>query len=556
VPTRVLLEGRAIEPLLAQVRQEYGSGVRIISADKVRSGGFGGFFAKQHYELSVEVPDPAEDAEEAPPRRTAVPAPPARPSDDGPSSLEQLLERAESRDHIAPDDTPRPQALSAQHPDVTQPPESLERHNGWVAGTEDAESAADRNFSTTGAAFAELMAGLDAANHIATSGPARPSPRPKVAIDKPETQTVRPFRPATATGAPINGGPSKEVPAALSLAELMGGLGVHDSSIAFAPAMPKPPAPGRSAAATYGLRPTSAPPAAPVTPVTPVSVQPVSVQPAVQSAAQPVWDGPTWDAPAAIAPAPAPMPAPVPTAGTVALRASVHTDPVIANLISVGMPVSMAEDIMGGDTYAGVLSALASRPAAPAIPNAPGEILVLAGDVGHAVPIAKRLLEQIGLDQTHLLLAGPSASGTGLHSSKVIHTTAAAEARAEKLQSADSAWIVVLDAPVGETDAVWVSDMCDAIGATAVWAIVDATRKTADTARHLRTLGEVEALVVHSVELTADPATVLGLNLPIFSLDGRPATPHAWAAMLCARIAADIMPMAAAPRRVARTVRR
>ena len=32
--------------------------VRIISADKVRSGGVGGFFAKQHYELSVEVPDP------------------------------------------------------------------------------------------------------------------------------------------------------------------------------------------------------------------------------------------------------------------------------------------------------------------------------------------------------------------------------------------------------------------------------------------------------------------------------------------------------------------
>jgi hypothetical protein len=61
--------------------------------------------------------------------------------------------------------------------------------------------------------------------------------------------------------------------------------------------------------------------------------------------------------------------------------------------------------------------------------------------------------------------------------------------------------------------------------------------------------------VVHSVDLTADPATVLGLDLPIFSLDGKPATPHAWAAMLCARIAADVMPMAAAPRRQARSPR-
>ena len=113
----------------------------------------------------------------------------------------------------------------------------------------------------------------------------------------------------------------------------------------------------------------------------------------------------------------------------------------------------------------------------------------------------------------------------------------------------------MLDAPVGGTDPVWVSDMCDAIGATAVWALVDATRKTADTARHLRTLGEVEALVVHGVELTGDPGTVLGLDLPIVSLDGRPATPHAWAAMLCARIATDVAPQAAAPRRPVRSAR-
>jgi hypothetical protein len=112
-----------------------------------------------------------------------------------------------------------------------------------------------------------------------------------------------------------------------------------------------------------------------------------------------------------------------------------------------------------------------------------------------------------------------------------------------------------MDAPVGGTDPLWVNEMCDSIGATAVWAIVDATRKTADTARHLRTLGEVEALVVHGVELTADPGSVLGLDLPIFSLDGKPATPHAWAAMLCARIATDVMPVAAPPRRASRTAR-
>ena len=479
MPTRVLLEGPAIEPLLAQVRQEYGSGVRIVSADKVRSGGFGGFFAKQHYELSVEVPDPTDDRNDMTRRKTTTP----------PNTLEQMLEQAEARDRVAPDS---PSGTPAEH------------ESGREAGIEDTDAAADRYRTDTGTAFAELLAGLDAANHIATSGPARPSPRPTSPADndKPDTPTVRPFRPAAASGTPVNGGGTKPLPPVPSLAELMGGLGVTDVDAFDAP-KPAPPAPNRSAATAYGVnQPATATPAAPP------------------------------------------------------ILRSVHNGPVINNLISVGMPEPMAAQITGGDTYAGVLTALASRPAAPGIPDAAGEILVLAGDVSHAVPIGKQLLEQIGADQSHLLLAGPSAAGTGLHSSRVLHDTREATARAERLHSADSPWVVVLDAQVGATDPIWVNDMCNAIGATALWAVVDATRKTADTARHLRTLGEVEAIVVHSVELTADPGTVLGLDLPIVSLDGKPATPHAWAAMLCARIAADVTPAAAAPRRAARSARR
>jgi hypothetical protein len=448
VPTRVLLEGPAIEPLLAQVRQEYGSAVRIISADKVRSGGIGGFFAKQHYELSVEVPDAADDS----------------PSLDEPAqTLDQMLERAEAGDRVG---------------------------DGRAAGISDTDAAAERFQPDTGAAFAELLAGLDATQHIAASAPARPAPPVQAApdkADKADNPTVRPFRPAAATGTPVNGSSTRPLPPVPSLADLMGGLGLAEMPPAPPPAAP----PARSAAVAYGLNPASPP--------TP------------------------------------------------------H-DPVVGNLISVGMPPQLAEQITGGDTYAGVLGVLAARPAAPGIPDGPGEVLVLAGDLDHAVPIGKQLLAQIGADQSHLLLAGASAAGTGLHSSRVMHDAKAAAARAEKLHNADSPWVVALDAPIGATDPLWVSDVCDALGATALWAIVDATRKTADTARHLRSLGEVEAVVVHSVELTADPATVLGLDLPIFSLDGQPATPHAWAAMLCARIAADVAP-AAAPRRVARSIR-
>ena len=547
MPTRVLLEGPAIEPLLAQVREEYGSGVRIISADKVRSGGFGGFFAKQHYELSVEVPDATDDRKTMPQRKAPAmerparerPAPPKPPvREEAAHTLEQLLERAESRDRIMPDEPP------VEKPAPKAKPAPAERQAGRDAGIEALETANRRDLSDNAAAFAELMAGLDAANHIATAAPHRPSPRTR-SEDKPETPTVRPFRPAAATEAPVNA-PLRPLPPVPSLAELMGGLGVTEpkgraappsgpssgpvsglaSGPTSGPTSGPPAGPGRTAADAFGLNQTLPPPKTPPTP-----------PPAA----------PDFDA------------AP-PSPGTeVALRPMhsdpVHTDPVVSNLVSVGMPELLAAQITGGDTYAGVLTALASRPAAPAIPDGSGEILVLAGDLTYALPIARNLLDQAGLDPTHLLLAGASAAGTGLHSSRVLHNAKEAGARSDKLQNSTSAWVVVMDARVGATDPIWVNDMCDAIGATALWAVVDATRKTADTARHLRALGDVEALVVHSVELTADPATVLGLDLPVFSLDGKPATPHAWAAMLCARIAADVTPQIAAPRRQVRSER-
>ncbi|GAA2504467.1 hypothetical protein Ahu01nite_040760 [Winogradskya humida] len=570
MPTRVLLEGPAIEPLLAQVRDEYGSSVRIISADKVRSGGFGGFFAKQHYELSVEVPDPDEHA--ATPRRPA-------PADDGPQTLEQLLARAESRDRIAHDDGPAGidravsrgagmddtvAAMTGRGPSLGGSPSlggpslgspslgspslggpSLGGGGGLGLGGGSGLGGpfntdgpgASRGLSDPQTAFAELMANLDRAESYNRPAPrVTPPPPPAAAAEpeRPESPTVRPFRPAQATGSPVNGGSAggvRPLPPVPSLAELMGGLGVNDSQ--QAPPTPaamraaQNPAPPRTPAEAYGLAPTSPATTSLVEQLGGLGLdRPVSAIPATHIAS--------------------------PMAQPPATIRHQHYDTVQQNLMKVGMPEELAGQIVGGDTYAGVLSVLASRPMAPGVPDAPGEILVLAGDFDHAVPIGKRLCEQSGIDQAHLLMGGPTAAGTGMHSSRILGDPETARTKAEKLQSADHAWIVVVDATVGRTDPIWVTDMCAAIGATAVWAVVDATRKTADTARHLRALGDVEALVVHGVDITSDPATVLGLDLPIVSLDGKPATPHSWAAMLCARIAADVVPMAALPRRPAR----
>lgn len=99
--TRLQLEGGDLAALLAQVGEDLGPGAKVIRAERVRTGGVAGFFAREHFELTVEVPD-------APlPRPRASRS--ARPAAGGPpsalSGLDALLGAADAADD---DGRPRP----------------------------------------------------------------------------------------------------------------------------------------------------------------------------------------------------------------------------------------------------------------------------------------------------------------------------------------------------------------------------------------------------------------------------------------------------------------
>jgi len=82
VAKRLLLEGAQLGALLAQVGDELGPDARVVRADRVRTGGFAGFFQREHYELTVEVPD--RPAPSPRPRRLA--------------GIDALLDRADAAD--------------------------------------------------------------------------------------------------------------------------------------------------------------------------------------------------------------------------------------------------------------------------------------------------------------------------------------------------------------------------------------------------------------------------------------------------------------------------
>ena len=76
--------------------------------------------------------------------------------------------------------------------------------------------------------------------------------------------------------------------------------------------------------------------------------------------------------------------------------------------------------------------------------------------------------------------------------------------------------------------AEWVRDMVGALDATAVWAIVDATRRPKDVRRWMAAIGRVDGIVAHDVAATSEPGELLQLGAPVAYLDGVHATGAAW----------------------------
>jgi len=88
-------DGATIEEALAAVRASLGADARIAGAEKVRSGGLGGFFAKERVEVWVEVGEPTSTA-------AAAPEPASKPA---PASLLDLADSVSDEEEEASAET-------------------------------------------------------------------------------------------------------------------------------------------------------------------------------------------------------------------------------------------------------------------------------------------------------------------------------------------------------------------------------------------------------------------------------------------------------------------
>ncbi len=456
--SRLLLEGPDLEALLDRVRTEHGSNARIVSADRLRRGGVGGFFSKQWFELGVEVPEPGAQA----------------PAADPVEALLSLADRADSA-MIAPAPTFDSALTAAQsHVDGPEQIAAMQRAALTAPPVPAADSpAAVRATDVLGTdllgpeleatAIASVVADLAASAMAAP--PAAPAPPAPARLAPAPAPVPTPASTPRAAAVPE----SAEVPAAArakAVARARGAARATAAARLAAADTPAatPPAKAPTTRAKSTTRTTTSPAKATTKAPAKASASSRTASPARAKARSRPKAG---SAPRALA-------------KTASVRVSSRVDAPAARAGAGDLLVAM-----------------------------PGRITVVAGALPQAVAVAERVAAQLRLAPSSVLIAGPAEPGR----ERRIYGPEHAETLAGELRSGGPV-VVAVDAPIDVADgAAWAGSIAAALTADAIVAVVDATRKTADIRRHLADLGDVSAVAVHGT--TADTDSLDDLGLPV-----------------------------------------
>ena len=298
---------------------------------------------------------------------------------------------------------------------------------------------------------------------------------------------------------------------------------------AWTPA-PAPPRLTRTGTATEGTGGAGVDPLADAEP--PAEVAPADEPEPAEGAAEP----PTASADDAAEPGDAEPPTREPmTPPTGDAEPAAHPGTSVAALLELGVPLRLLAGF--DDPHASVpLSVLVRTFDRPrGVRLAPGAVVVVAGPAELAVRTAVAMAHRAGLAAHEVVLAGDVDALPG-HGRRVQTTSAAARVR-ERVPD-DAPVIVALG--VGGTGSA--AELLAAFEPDEAWAALDARLRAVELRRWLRAVGArrpFDAVAAsHTFEAQA-PGTVLNLGVPVGWLDGLPASPVVWAAVLSERLDDD-----------------
>jgi hypothetical protein len=209
------------------------------------------------------------------------------------------------------------------------------------------------------------------------------------------------------------------------------------------------------------------------------------------------------------------------------------------NVLSrLGVPARyIPRGVSGSQLRGALIESLAGLPVATPLPEANGVVIAVVGIGAQPVMLARTLATERGLDPDNLVLATARELGEGIPSWLQICDPATAEERRRSWRRRDHETLVAVSIPSVTQGHEWAREMLDHLEPTQTWGIVNAAWKVEDAQAWADHLGGFDVLAVDHLADTVSPAAPIALDIPIGRLDGRPASALAWAEILCDRMA-------------------
>ena len=517
MPTHRLLEGTDIAKLLAQVRDEHGEDAKIVRAERVRTGGIGGFFSREHFELAVEIDGHADSAAARDASTVAHAATMIESPAESVADLFGATLNSEFKKSVASSATSSAAATSSSS---TVPDTAAELTAPVDALVSSAISQED-TFTRSGA--------KPVRNFVPTKIEAATTPVNRVVADV----TVEHGREQSASMITPDVAQHILTAAAAAVAAAEATSRSLDSAqeVTSAPVVTSSPKAKRISATTTLERETAQQIAAPVVLMPVVETQEPtrgrhSRGAQIVSSAQ---ESPSSDRSSLH----------VPFMGLATTSANDSLAALSSGALDAARGITADRTPLGTWLSADDNSDIDHLPWPP---RRPGEVLVLVGDAVAGLHAARDIARHTRLGSASVFIVAPDLLPELSEERRIANPSHARTRRVELAQS-QSASIVVIDAPLTMAGdplaAEWVREMVTALDATAVWAIVDATRRPKDVRRWMAAIGRVDAIVAHDVSATSEPGELLQMGVPVAYLDGVHATGAAWHSVLAHAQALD-----------------
>jgi len=211
---------------------------------------------------------------------------------------------------------------------------------------------------------------------------------------------------------------------------------------------------------------------------------------------------------------------------------------LLVQLRQVGVPVSINPAAGVPNVYQALEEIVEQLPEPAPLPNRAGQVLAIAGDATPALRAAEATARLLRQPADQIVVAGlAEADAPGLR--RLNGRRQAARLRREAAE-ADLPLIVVVATDGAGPEDTWAADLLDALRPDLTWAVLDARWKSEDCLAALQRFGVVQALVVHGAELSASPATVWDLDLPLALLDERRPSRVGWLSLLIRLVGREV----------------